>query len=113
MASLKWKLNVKSLGEKCQAFRNIGKGPETKTLMKMMMYPLVKPSSTEITNVLNTLQNLFRFNEVRNDVLELLQRFESLYVHDQLENNLAFWLTLTENKISITVEILIYSETSQ
>ena len=54
------------------------------------MYPLVKPSSTEITNVLNTLQNLFRFNEVRNDVLELLQRFESLYVHDQLENNLAF-----------------------
>ena len=84
------KTQCKKFRREVSGFQRHGKGPETKTLMKMMMYPLVKPSSTEITNVLNTLQNLFRFNEVRNDVLELLQRFESLYVHDQLENNLAF-----------------------
>ena len=49
---------------------------------KNMMYPVVKPSSTEITNTLNTLQNLCLFHEVGNDMLELLQRFESLHVHD-------------------------------
>ena len=44
--------------------------------------PVVKPSSIEITNALNTLQNLYLFNDVGNDMLEVLQRFESLHVHD-------------------------------
>ena len=44
--------------------------------------PVVKPSSIEITNALNTLQNLCLFHEVGNDMLELLQRFESLHMHD-------------------------------
>ena len=44
---------------------------------------VVKPSSTEITNALNTLLNLGLFHEVGNDMLELLQRFESFHVHDE------------------------------
>lgn len=63
-----------------------------------MIYPVVKTSSIAITNGLNTSQNLCFFNEVGNDVLELLQRFESLLVHDALENNPAFWLISTEKK---------------
>ena len=55
-------------------------GPET--TVKNMMYPVVKPSSIKITNALNTLQNLCLFHEVGNDMLELLQRWESLHVHD-------------------------------
>ena len=55
-----------------------------------MIYPVVKTSSIAITNGLNTSQNLCFFNEVGNDVLELLQRFESLLMHDALENNPAF-----------------------
>ena len=82
MSSVKRKINVKCLGEKCQALRYLEKGPQTKTSVKNMMYPVVKPSSIEITNALNTLQNLRLFHEVGNDMLELLQRFESLQVHD-------------------------------
>ena len=55
-----------------------------------MMYPVVKPSSTEITNALNNLRNLCLFHEVGYDMLELLQRLESLHGMTQLENNLAF-----------------------
>ena len=44
--------------------------------------PIVKPSYIEITNALNALQNLCFFHEVGNDVLGLLQKFESLHVHD-------------------------------
>ena len=50
--------------------------------MKIFDNPVVKPSSTEITDALNTLQNLCLFYEVGNDLLELLQRFESFHVHD-------------------------------
>ena len=82
MSSVKRKLNVKGLDEKCQALRHLEKGPQTKTSVKNMMYPVVKPSSLDITNTLNTLQNLYLFHEVGNDMLELLQRFESLHVHD-------------------------------
>ena len=57
MSSVKRKLNVKSLGEKCQALRDLEKGPQTKKSLKNMMYPVVKPSSIEITNPLNILQN--------------------------------------------------------
>ena len=42
-----------------------------------MMYPVVKPSSIEITNALNTSQNLCIFDEVGKNTLELLQRWES------------------------------------
>ena len=75
-------LSLKSLGEKCQALRDLEKCLQTKTLVKNMMYPVVKPCSIEITNALNTLQNFFLFHEVGNDMLELLQIFESLHVHD-------------------------------
>ena len=50
--------------------------------MEIFDDPVVKPSSTEITNALNTLQNLCLFHEAGNDMLELLQKFESLHVHD-------------------------------
>ena len=50
--------------------------------MKIFDNPVVKPSSPEITDALNTLQNLCLFQEVGNDLLELLQRFESFHVHD-------------------------------
>ena len=53
------------------------------TSLKNMMYSIVKLSSTEITNALNTLQNLCYLQEVGNDMLELLQRFESLHVRDR------------------------------
>ena len=82
MSSVKRKLNVKSLGKKFQALGDLEKGPQTKTSVKNMIYVVVKPSSTEITNALNTLQNLSHFHEDGNDMLELLQRFESLHVHD-------------------------------
>ena len=48
--------------------------------------PVVKTSSIEITNALNTLQNVCLFHEVVNHMLELLQRFESLHVHDAARN---------------------------
>ena len=50
--------------------------------MEIFDEPVVKPSSTEITNALNTLQNLCIFYEVGNDMLKLLQRFESFHVYD-------------------------------
>ena len=50
MSSVKQKFNVKRTGKKCQALRDLEKGPQTKTLVKNMMYPVVKPSSIEITN---------------------------------------------------------------
>ena len=37
MSSVKRKLNVKSLGEKCQALRDLKKGPQTKTSLINMM----------------------------------------------------------------------------
>ena len=43
---------------------------------------VVKPSSIEITNALNTLQNLCLFHKVGNDMLELLQRFESSHLYN-------------------------------
>ena len=65
-----------------QALRELEKGPQTKMSVKNTMYPVVKPGSIEITNALNTSQNLCLFRKVENDVLKLLQRFESLHVHD-------------------------------
>ena len=50
--------------------------------MEIFDDPVVKTSSIEITNALNTLQNLCLFHEVGNDMTELLQRFESFHVHD-------------------------------
>ena len=50
--------------------------------MEIFDDPVVKPSSIEITNALNTLQNLCLFHKVGNDMLELLQRFESSHVYD-------------------------------
>ena len=50
--------------------------------MEIFDNPVVKPSSIEITNALNTLQNLCLLQEVGNDMLEILQRFESFHVHD-------------------------------
>ena len=82
IASVKGNLNVISLGEKCQALKDLEKGPQTKTSVKNMMYPVIKPSSIEIANALNTFQNLCLFHELGNDMLELLQRFESLHGHD-------------------------------
>ena len=64
--------------------------------VKNKMYPVVKPSSIEIANALNTLQNLCLFPEFGNNRLELLQRFESLHVHDAARKQSSI---LTENKI--------------
>ena len=50
--------------------------------MEIFDEPVVKPSSIEITNALNALWNLCLFHEVGNDMLELLQRFESSHVQD-------------------------------
>ena len=47
-----------------------------------MMYPVVKPSSIEIINALNTLQDLRLVHEVGNNMLGFFQRFELLHVHD-------------------------------
>ena len=55
MSSVKRKLNVKSLGEKCQALRDLERGPLINKSVKNMIYLFVKPSSIEITNALNTL----------------------------------------------------------
>ena len=41
MSSVKQKLNWKSLGEKFQALKDLRKGPETKTSVKNMVYPVV------------------------------------------------------------------------
>ena len=46
------------------------------------MYPVARASAIEITNALNTLQYLCLFREVGNDMLELLEGFESLHVHE-------------------------------
>ena len=62
MPSFKRKLNVKSLGENYQALRDLEKDPQTETSVKNMMHPAVKPSSIEITNALNALQNFVSFS---------------------------------------------------
>ena len=54
MSSVRLKLNVKSLSEKCQALRNVKKGPQTKTSVKNTMYPVMKPSSVETATPLNS-----------------------------------------------------------
>ena len=59
MSTVKRKINVKSLGEKCQLLRDLEIGPQTRTskniTWKNMTYSVVKPSSIEIASVLNTL----------------------------------------------------------
>ena len=44
--------------------------------------PVVRPSSIEITNALDALQNLCLSRAVGSDMLEPLQRFQPLHVHD-------------------------------
>ena len=56
------KTQCKSLGENYQALRDLEKDPQTKTSVKNMMHPAVKPSSIEITNALNALQNFVSFS---------------------------------------------------
>ena len=99
MSSVQRKFNVKSLGE------NLEKGPQKKTSGKNMMYPVVKASSIETTNALNTL-NLCLFREVVNDILELLQRFKSLHVYDAARKQSSNFAYLCI--IPVTVKILIY-----
>ena len=70
--------------------------------------PAVKRSSIEITNALNTMQNLCLSHEVGNDTLELLQRFESFHVRDaaRIQSNILTYLN--QKKKTITVKISIY-----
>ena len=103
--SAKQKLDVKSLAEKYQALRDLKKGPQTKTFVKKYDLPCCED---KFYCNYKRITNLCFFNEVGNDMLELLQRFESLLVHDALENNPAFWIILTEKKILITVKISLY-----
>ena len=67
----------------------------------------MKPSSIEIANALNTLQNLGLFYKVGNDLSLVLQRFKLFHVPDAARN-LSSILILSKNKISITVKISIY-----
>ena len=48
------------------------------------------------------------FSRSKNDMLELLQRFESLHVHDAARKLSSILIHLTENKIPINVKISIY-----
>ena len=74
-----------------------------------MMYPVVKLISIEITNALNTLQNLYLFLKVRNRMLELLQRFESLLVRDQARKHFSNWTHFNRKyNASLTVKISRY-----
>ena len=50
------------------------------------------------------MQNLCAFYKVGIDMLGFLQRFEYCMCMTQLENNLAFWIILTENKTPVTVK---------
>ena len=50
--------------------------------MKIFDDSVVKPiRPIEITNALNTFQNLCLFHKVGNNMQELLQRFKSFHVH--------------------------------
>ena len=62
MSSVKRKHNIKSLGEKYQALRDLEKGPQTKTSVKNMMYSVVEPSSIEITNDIKYFAELVSFS---------------------------------------------------
>ena len=46
--------------------------------------PIDKPTKAEIGNALETLQNVCLFNASGDDMRQLLQRFESLFVKDEL-----------------------------
>ena len=83
MSSVKRKLSVKSLGEICQALRDLEKGLSNKDVSEngTGWYENVSQSSREIRNALNFLQDLCLFHEVGNDMLELLQRFGTFHVH--------------------------------
>ena len=50
--------------------------------IKIYDEPVLKPNSTEVRNALETVQNLCPYQEKANDILDLLKRFESLYVLD-------------------------------
>ena len=48
--------------------------------------PVAKPTSIEVGNALQTLQNLCLFNENGNEMRVLLQQLESLHVYGSLKN---------------------------
>ena len=51
--------------------------------------PCCDANSIEVRNALNTLQNLCLFQEAGSNMLELLQRFASLHVHDAARTQLS------------------------
>ena len=66
-------------------------------VIKIFDEPVAKPNSIEVTNELETLQNLCLYQEKGNDMRDLLQKFESLHVTNASKqfNVLTF---LKENK---------------
>ena len=83
--------------------------PQTKTSVKNMMYPVMKPSSIEIGNALNISQNFCLFHGVGNNMLKSFCKDSNHCMYmTQLENNLASWLILIDNKIPLPVKILVY-----
>ena len=59
-------------------------GDNSFEIMELSDEPIDKPTSTEIRNALETLQNLCFFNESGDDMHLLLQHFESLVLKDKL-----------------------------
>ena len=85
MFSVKWKLSVKSLDKKCQAFRDLGKGILNKDVPEKYRLPR-KIISTWVEN------------KWKYFLLEILQRFKSLHVHEVARKQSRILTYFTENK---------------
>ena len=101
ISSVKRKLSVETLGEKWQVLRDLEKGLSNKTLLKNMVHPETSFQRGLNSKIFASLEKLWNKRKKTKKqwlrtswprMVELLQRFESLDLHEAArENNLAFW----------------------
>ena len=111
MSLVKGKLNVKSLDQKCLLGfeRHRKSSSSNKDVGEEYDVPCYEAKFYWDWKCIKYFAELLSLSRSwKRYAKKLLQRFESLHVHDALENNSASWLILIDNKIPITVKILIY-----
>ena len=111
MSLVKGKLNVKSLDQKCLlGFERIEKAlPQTKTSVKNIMYPVIKAKFYLDWKCIKYFAELLSLSRSwKRYAKKLLQRFESLHVHDAVRKQFSILTYFIDNKIPNTVKRLIY-----
>ena len=122
MSSVKRKLSVKSLDEKCQALRDLEKSLSNKDVAEkygvprntILTWKYHFNTKSEYFAALEQSSNKRKkprsndYKRVDHVCWSFCKNSNHCMCMTQLENNLAFWLILTENKIPITVKMSIY-----